>query len=83
MNAVNGGLSTGVVNGLIGHYEWDCAYRYYVCDISRRLPSEDSVPKSVVVSGINNTSRIMDYICFIVYERQIQLDMVTGAIVDS
>ena len=83
MNAINGGLSTGVNSGLIGHYEWENAYRYYVCDISRRLPSEDSVPKSVVVQGINNTSKIMDYVCFIVYERKVVIDMLTGALVDN
>jgi hypothetical protein len=33
MNAINGGLSTGITNGLIGHYEWENQYRYYVCDI--------------------------------------------------
>jgi len=53
MNALNGGLSTGVVNGLIGHYEWENAFRYYVCDLSRRLPAKDSVPKSIVLQGIN------------------------------
>lgn len=80
INAANGVLSTGVVNGLIGHYEWENAYRYYCRDISRRLPSEDSVPKSVVVQGINNTSKSMDYVCFIIYKRRIVVDMLTGAL---
>jgi hypothetical protein len=81
INAINGGLSTGLTSGLLGHYEWDNGYRYYVCDISRRLPIEDSVPKSVVVQGINNTSKDMDYFCFIAFERKVTIDMRTGAIV--
>jgi hypothetical protein len=56
------------------------AHRYYLCDSSRRLPSEDSIPKSVVLQGINDTSRIMDFICLIVYERKITIDMLTGAL---
>lgn len=78
MNSINGGLSTGMSSGLIGHYDWDNAYRYYVCDLSRRVPSEDGVAKSVVVSGVNNTSRIMDYVCFIAFERKVKIDMRTG-----
>lgn len=80
INAINGGLSTGITNGLIGQYEWDTSYRYYVCDLSRRLPAEDKVPKSVVVQGINNTQITMDYYCFIAFEREVTIDMQTGAI---
>ncbi len=81
LNAINGGISTGLTNGLIGHLEWDNLYRYYVCDVSRRSSSEDNVPKSIVVQGINNTSRVMDYICFVVFERKVNINMVTGAII--
>lgn len=81
INAVNGGISTGFNSGLIGQYEWDTAYRFYVADISRRLPMEDSVPKSIFISGINNTSKSLDLVCFVVYERKITIDMRTGAIV--
>lgn len=82
-NSINGGLSTGLSSGLIGQYEWDNGYRYYVCDVSRRLPVEDNVPKSVVVQGINATDVTMDYVCFVVFERKVTIDMITGAIVPS
>lgn len=36
MNEIDGGYSKSIKNDLIGHYEWDCAYRYYVFDISHR-----------------------------------------------
>ena len=81
MNAINGGISTGLTNGLISSLDWENGYRYYVCDISRRLPSEDAVPRSVVISGINGTGSVMDYICFIVFERRITLEMVSGEVI--
>lgn len=81
MNALNGGASDELTSGLIGRFEWDNGYRFYVADISRRLPSEDSVPKSVVVSGTNNSAKIIDLICFITFERKITIDLLTGQIV--
>lgn len=80
VNAINGGASTGLNNGLIGHFEWDNAYRYYVCDVSRRIAIEDDVPKSIVVSGTNATGVSVDYICFVVFQRKIRVSMADGAV---
>jgi hypothetical protein len=79
--SINGGCSVGLSSGLLGRWEWDNLYRYYVCDLSRRIPSEDRVPKSVQVLGLNNTAKIMDYICFIIFSRSIRVDLVTGSII--
>jgi hypothetical protein len=84
-NSINGGILTGISNGLIGHYEFDNAYRHYVCDFSSRLPSEDSVPNSIVLQGIVNAPNTvsLDLMCFVVSDRRIRINMLTGAIVDS
>lgn len=78
INAINGGLSTGMTSGLISQCMWDNLYRYYVCDLSRRVPSEDGVAKSVVFQGVNQTAKTMDYICFIAFERKVVIEMDTG-----
>lgn len=39
MNATDGGLSTGLTNCLIGHYEWEDQYRYYGWDLSLKIAS--------------------------------------------
>jgi hypothetical protein len=78
INAINGGASTGITSGLIGQYEWENAYCYLVADLSRRLPEEDNVPKSVLVQGKNNTGVSLDFVCFVVYEKKLTLDMRTG-----
>jgi hypothetical protein len=80
-NSVNGGVSTGLSSGLLGRWEWDNLYRYYVCDLARRIPAEDRVPKSVNVLGINDTGKAMDYLCFLVYKRKIRVDLRSGALI--
>jgi hypothetical protein len=83
INAINGGLSTGLTSGLISYRDWTNAYRYYAVDLKRRLPNEDTVPKSILISGTNNTAKSMDLICFITYQREITIDMATGELING
>jgi hypothetical protein len=80
-NAINGGADTGLTCGLLGQKEWSLAYRYYVADLSRRLPADDNIPKSITIQGTNNSGVALDLVCFIAFERRIRLDMSTGAII--
>lgn len=78
---INGGaFDSGLQSGLIGYKEWVHNYRYYVCDVSRRLPAENNVPKSIVISGTNGCGKILDLFCFVEFERKIIIDMETGQI---
>ena len=77
INAVNGGKSTGLTSGLIGEFEFNTGYRYTVADLSRRLPLDDSVPKSIQLIGVNVSTKIVDYFCFIEYQRSITIDLQT------
>ncbi len=79
-NSINGGSSVGLSSGLIGAYEFSTAYRYYVADLSRRLPAEDKVPKSITVSGTNVGAQILDLFCFVVYQRSLTVSLVTGEV---
>lgn len=81
INALNGSQDTGLNSGLISDYMWRNGYRFYVCDLSRRLKYEDKIPKSVMVSGTNNTPVPMDYICFILFEKEVNIKTSTGEIV--
>lgn len=81
INAINGGETLGITSGLITADMWSNAYRYHVADISRREKSEDIVPKSITIIGTNNTAIIMDYICFVVFERKIKINMLDGSLV--
>jgi hypothetical protein len=81
INALNGGLTTGLTSGLVGRHEWDNGYRFYACDLSRHLPADDGVPRSIAIQGTNNTTKTMDYICFVAFNRTIELDLYTGKLI--
>jgi len=81
MNAVNGSQVDGVDSGLIGYSEFEGNYRYYVADLSRRLPAEDAVPKSIQITGTvqSGTVSSVQLQCFVVFKKQISIDLETGA----
>ena len=78
-NQLNGGLTTSLASGLIGYDDFQSLYRYYYGNASRSVPSEDGVAKAVQVSGQNNSSVAVDFMVFIEFERQITVDVRSGA----
>jgi hypothetical protein len=78
-NAVNGGLTDGLTSGLVSRYDFDNCYCYYYVDVSRMLPVEMTVPKSVQIIGQNKSSRAVDLIVFVEYGVSISVDLLTGA----
>lgn len=78
-NSVNGGLTDGLASGLVSRYDFDNCYCYYYVDVSRMLPVEMTVPKSVQIIGQNLSSRAVDLIVFVEYGVSISVDLLTGA----
>ena len=78
-NQLNGGLTTSLSSGLIGFEDFEGLYRYYYGNASRSIPSEDGVAKAVQVSGVNNSPVSIDFMVFIEFERQIVVDVRSGA----
>ena len=78
-NAVNGNQTDGLTSGLISQQDFEMKYCYYYVDVSRMLPVEESVPKSVQIIGQNTSVRAMDYFCFISYGVSVSVDALTGA----
>ena len=78
-NAVNGGLTDGLTSGLVSRYDFDNCYCYYYVDVSRMLPVEMTVPKSVQIIGQNVSGRALDLIVFVEYGVSISVDLLTGA----
>lgn len=78
-NQLNGGLTTSLSSGLIGLDDFEALYRYYYGNAGRSIPSEDGVAKAVQVSGTNNSPITIDFMVFIEFERQITVDVRTGA----
>ena len=78
-NAVNGGMTDGLTSGLFNSLGFEMEYCYYYVNVSRMLPVEESVPKSVQIIGTNNTGKAMDLYCFVEYGVDVSIDILTGS----
>jgi len=78
-NAVNSGELDGLTSGLIDQLGFEMEYCYYYCDVSRMLPVEEQVPKSVQIVGQNVTNRILDLLVFCEYGVSVSFDVISGA----
>ncbi|TYZ65580.1 hypothetical protein PybrP1_000618 [[Pythium] brassicae (nom. inval.)] len=78
LGAINGSLDTRLNCGLLSHNQWAFANRMLVADCSRMTHAD--VPASVVVSGINAAAQGSDLLLLIVYERELEHDVLTGEV---
>jgi hypothetical protein len=78
VNAVNGGMTDGLTSGLIDRLGFDMEYCYYYVDLSRMLPVEESVPKSIQLVGQNLSMNTIDLFCFVEYGVSMAIDALTG-----
>jgi hypothetical protein len=79
VNAVNGGMTDGLTSGLINQLGFEMAYSYYYVDVSRCLPVEESVPKSIQIVGQNASQQPVNLWCFVEYGMTVSIDVLTGA----
>jgi len=78
VNAVNGGMTDGLTSGLIDRLGWDMEQSFYYLDLSRMLPVEESVPKSIQLVGQNISEKAVDLFVFIEYGVSVDIDALTG-----
>lgn len=78
-NAINGGLTDGLNSALINQQSWELEYCYYYVDVSRMLPVEQQVPKSVQVIGQNSSTQALDLWCFLAYGCEVSIDILSGS----
>lgn len=78
-NAVNGDLTDGLTSGLFDEDSWFLNQSYWYVNISRMLPVEEQVPKSVQIIGTNMSSRALDLICFLEYGCSVSVDVLSGS----
>jgi hypothetical protein len=65
-------------NGLLSQIDFETEYCYFYVDLSRGLPIENQVAKSVTISGTNLSALSVDLYCFLVYESKVVLNLFTG-----
>ena len=77
--SLNGGLSRELSSGLVNLTQWSWS-PFVIADLSRRPESADKTYQSVTVSGTNNTGISVDYYCFIYFQKEIEIDCISGVV---
>jgi hypothetical protein len=80
LGSINGGMTTGINNGLVGYHEWSNGYRYYLYNLSRRLPN-NVAPKSIKLLCQNVSGVSINLLVFIAYKKRINVNLTNGSIV--
>jgi hypothetical protein len=78
-NAVNAGMTDGLTSGLFDALGFEMEYAYWYVNVSRMLPVEASVPKSVQIVGTNKSQKALDLWCFLEYGVSVSVDILTGS----
>lgn len=81
--ALNGGCTVGLSNGLLGQYEFDNSYRFYVGDLTRVPKGERSTSKSISVMGTNATNVTLTLLCFVLYEKRVWIKTDNGELMSE
>lgn len=76
---LNAGLSKELASGLVGLNEWAWS-PYLIADLSRRSPEQDRTYQSITLFGNNASGVTIDLYCFVLYEKQITVDVLTGRV---
>jgi hypothetical protein len=83
-NQLNGGLTTSLASGLVSKTDFQNLYRYYYGNCGRSLPSEEGVSKAIQIQGTilvpsGSSISVVDLMVFVEFEREITIDVRTGA----
>jgi hypothetical protein len=81
--ALNANMETGSTSSLISMIDYNSIYGYILTDLSRRNKIDDNMPLSVEIRGRLNSPKTLDFLCYIIYEKDITIDIVTGAIIKN
>lgn len=80
MFGLNGNQSDMLGSGLIDYQKWNHNYRYYVYDLSRYSASQDGIPQMISIEALNNSALALDLYCYVLYERQASINLVSGSL---
>lgn len=75
---VNANLTDGLCSSLIDMKDYHNNFGYIVVDLSRRYAYDDQVPMSVQIQGNLASVKNLDLLCFITYQKDVTIDLITG-----
>ena len=76
---VNANLETGLCSSMISSKDYNSNYGYIVCDLSRRYDYDDKTPLSLQIKGTIASGKELDLLCYVVYKKDMTIDLSTGA----
>ena len=79
-NAINGGISNYLNNGLITQSDWENGYGFRVVDLSVQNQSNDLASKQITVTFKNDSTVTMDYIVLVYYEKNLLVNTERGTL---
>ncbi len=77
-NALNGNMTRGLTSNRITKNSWKRCDNYLLIDLTKRLPSEDLLPKSISINGKSNYNKDITLTCYTMYEKVASIDIETG-----
>lgn len=80
-NAINGGQTTGLQSGLLDFWSWTNMFRVISINVSRRIGSENSIPKSIQLTMQKLSKKDLQLFCFIEIERSLTISLLNGQLV--
>lgn len=78
LNSINGGVPREVSNGLLDFKSYSTVHRFLLADCSRI--SNPEVVQSITISGTNESSQGSNFLAIVVYERELDLNLITGEV---
>jgi hypothetical protein len=81
-NSINGGIDLAMSSGLLSQTDWEHAYGFIYCDLSRKTgQASDDVSRSIQVQLTSTSNAPVDIYWILGFEREITLSTSTGALV--
>ena len=81
MNEVS--LPTGEKQGLISLKDYQNTFGYFVVDLTRRHSEDNLVPISLELFGSVESSKPLDFLCIVEYEKDMTVDITTGQLLSA
>ena len=81
--ALGGNIDRQQASGLISQSNYENGYRYLFTNLSRKNKDYDNVGQSVNIRGVNSSNCILDFHCFIFYQKSIKINVADGTLISE
>ena len=80
--SLGGNIDRQMTSGLISQSNYENGYRYLFTNLSRKNKDYDNIGQSVNIRGVNSSNCVLDFHCFIFYEKSIKINVADGTLIE-